>query len=852
MNEKEMNLTIYNKLADIAREVFNHLTAEPGRVYTPADIARAITGGPVVREVDKTQYICDRVEKYEIGEGLTWAEGYDPATVYEVAEGSFSCRVNGWKIFDVLDRCARAWSIATADRVKFTAERAAAPVVASFTLTAAEGRELLACCADDVLRPVMGAVHLDTRRRVLVASDGHIMRVINLGDRLTITDTAAPYYNIHKSVIKAGRAVTITADSYATAAGVSVACLADMYPNWAMVLDGTKYSEAGRVALTPATWRELKKAVAEVSKVLYNCKYHPLRVTIAHTQGESVLHIYARDIDFNRERETAVAIDPAAPSFSVDTDARRWAKMTTPAAALYVAETCRAIIATDPAGLTMVMPLQPMEGDKYYMPFTIAPAGQTLDPLPGVDIAAAAADITAARHISAAVAILEENDAAETPATPAALADRLVNLLGHTIDTDRAAEILTAARELMTAAAEMTARETITPAPAADSIESEPTPAETIESQTAEPTPAAPAAADIEADPLPLLTIDTAAGVIVWGLADELPTADGLTADTVTPADLLTIEAEHAESERERADRAALLTIATADSQTADTDRAERRPLLLTIARHALRLAAAALLLLLLTIAPDRAADTLAAPADLTATPAAADLLTIAPDRAADTLAAAAPAADSIEAETITAADLLTADSEAESRAELADPADSPRPAPANKRESHARALLTIATADSIAAPAADSIEAAPLLTIEADTLTADTLTAAPLLLTADSIEADTLAAQVATLEQAREITAPADTLAAGSTLQAVGEITDTPTADTDSEADTITPDEPTDDTDPAAADSESDTDTQTDTATNGHPHAHGSTPATMAAPCSTSAPLAPVAPILI
>ena len=207
MNEKEMNQAIYNKLADIAREVFNHLTAEPGRVYTPADIARAITGGPVVGGN------AVNIEPYALGEGLNWAEGYDPATVYEVAEGSFSCKVNGWKIFHVLDRCARAWSIATAARVKFTAKRAAATVVASFTLTAAEGRELLACCADDQLRPVMCGAHLDTRRRVLVASDGHIMRVINLGDRLTITDTAAPYYNINKNVIKVGRAVTITADN---------------------------------------------------------------------------------------------------------------------------------------------------------------------------------------------------------------------------------------------------------------------------------------------------------------------------------------------------------------------------------------------------------------------------------------------------------------------------------------------------------------------------------------------------------------------------------------------------------------------------------------------------------------
>ena len=863
MNEKEINLAIYNKLADIAREVFNHLTAEPGRVYTPADIARAITR-----------------------KGLTWAEDYDPTTVYEVAEGSFACSVNGWGIFHVLDRVARTWSIATAARVKFIAERAAAPVVASFTLTAAESRELLACCADDQLRPAMCYVHLDTLRRVLVASDGYIMRVISLGDRLTITDTAAPYYNIHKSVIKAGRAVTITADNYATAAGVSVACLADIYPNWAQVLNGCRsYSEAGRVALPPATWRELKKAVAYVAKVLHQSKNAPLRVTIAHTQGENVLHIYARDIDFERERETAVTIDPAAPSFSIDTDARRLAKVTT-AAALYVADTCRPIITTDPAGVTMFMPLQPLEGDKYYKPFTIAPAGQTLDTLPGVDVAAAAAEIKEENEAAAAAEIVAKVREECKGKSTKSMLKYINDNFGWSSALQRARDILTAEieSEKNTAAPaadieSTTANDTTAPAivanddtaaPAADlTAESEADTitaaererlADTINSDN-DPEHAAFAVGDVfelltdtgttvparvrslyfnnfddTADPCWVYCYDCEPWInrygwtINGGSCDALrmkatdtpaPAADSiesegtdtpaevaapaadLTADTNEPTPAETIESDTAAevaapAADSEADTLPLLTIATADSQTAD--RAERRPLLLTVARYALRLAAAAALLLLLTIAPDRAADTLAA-----------------------------PAAENIEADTITAADLLTADSEAESRDDLGDPADSPRPAaerrhaPTNKRESHTRALLTIATADSIAAPTADSI-AAPLLTIEADTLTADTLTAAAP--AADSIESE-----------------GTDTPAEVATLEAAKKITGTPTDDPDSEADTITTDEPTDDTDPAAADS----DTQTDTTTSGHPHAHGSTPAAPAAPCSPSAPVAPI-----
>ena len=77
------------------------MTAEPGKVYTPADIAAAITGGPVVLERDKSTYQLERVEPYALGAGLTWIEGYDPATVYEVAAGSFSCKVNAWKVWAV-------------------------------------------------------------------------------------------------------------------------------------------------------------------------------------------------------------------------------------------------------------------------------------------------------------------------------------------------------------------------------------------------------------------------------------------------------------------------------------------------------------------------------------------------------------------------------------------------------------------------------------------------------------------------------------------------------------------------------------------------------------------------------
>ena len=1016
--ESAKNRVIYNKLADIAREVFNHMAAEPGKVYTPADIAAGITGGPVAGDLNRDNAVT--IEPYALGAGLTWAEGYDPATVYEVAAGSFTCKVNAWKVWAVLNNAARAWSIPTRDRVTFKkSDREAVPVVASFTLTAAESRELLAATAADELRPVLCAVHLDTRRRVLVASDGHIMRVLNLGDRLTATADAAPSYNIHKSVIKAGRAVTIYADELAEAEGVAVKCYAGRFPNWAAVLTGYDYSEAGRVALTPAQFKDLKKAIAEVAKVNHADKWHPLRVTIAHTSGESVAHIWACDIDFSIERESAVNIDPAAPSFSIDTDARRLAKVTT-AAALYVIDPAAALLMTDPAGLTMVMPLQPSEGDKYFAPFTVAPAGGRPDLLPGVDIAAAAAEITHAHRLASAADILKNN----ADATADELAALVVSCSGQVLTDSEARDLLAEARELMTAApaadghqdtdttttttAEVISEPT-TPAPAADDSqdtpaevisesESEPTtaapaadhqdtpaavvaaadllaaadvrdaakaiakaktaddydsqraardarrlltahgltltdyriktadgltlcrfiysygkksrrtlcapllkvaaefatlsdllaefaelmtisesesqdtttttpaadvisepttpapaaddsqdtpaewcpltgqyltpadhltpdeiralvaaererladtdtttttPAEVISEDTpaeviSEPTAAAPAAdghqSDSEADALPVTFYDPAAGVIVWGLADELPTADGLTAESVTAADLLTIE-----SERESA--------APADDHqdtttTAHDSESRPRALLLTLTRAAVRLAAV-VALLLLTFANDRptpatatttAADLLA-PADHQDTPA--ELMTISESESADTL-------------TTTAAEVISEPTESEPTARPA--ADRPavekrHHAHENKRESRAE-LMTAA------APA--------------DLLTADTLTAAP-----DADDSQDTTAEVISEPTESEPTA-APLLTADELAELLALRTGTTTAD-----------------EPTAAPAADHQDTPATTGTTTTPAPATGCPAAVATPCPPAATVAPVAPII-
>lgn len=744
--EAAKNREIYNKLADIAREVFNHVICAPG-TYSVADIAKNINSietSERVRKADFDGVIRDvyvpRITRSWKG-GFSWADGYDPMKDIHTAEvGSFKCSVNGWGVFLALQKAAIAWAIPTAARPVFARKAETADTAnTAEVVTFAVNKELRALAAivdpREKLRPVYAFIHIDIRRRAAVACNGQLLRVVSLPDIETAA-TAADSYLIAPALLKSGKGrVSITSDGYASN-GETVAPLGEgRFPNWAALMSTSltvyKYSEAGRVELSKPTFNELKKAVKAAAKLSD-------RVTIAAKSYDTVATVYAYNMDHGRDITTAVKLAaPVRSSFNVVLRAAQFAKLSDVTAFYFVGNSAP-VLAAASLGFYYFNPLLAEDGDKYYAPFNIAPAGENYDPL--AEFAEVIAPVDDSQDTTTA------HDSESEPTTVATVA---------TVATDDTDDTV-AADDSQNTPAEVIA------APAEDSIE---TPAADSEAEALAPAETlAPVEVAEAAAPADDLTVNT----------NEPTPVEAIESETVAAPD--SIESEHAESELE--------------------DHADRVPLLLmTIARHVLRLAAAAaLLLMIMTVAPDRAAGTLAAPADV---------LTITPD-------------------TLTA-DSLTADSVAESREELAATADSPRPAaerhhaPTNKRESHAHTLPTVTPADSIA-----------------DTLTADTLTA-----------------QAATLEAPQTIATPVDTLAAGSLLGPAQEVTDATIDDSDSEADTITSDETTDDTDPVTADSESDT-TDDDPAANGHTHAHGSTPATMSTPCSPSTPLAPVAPIIL
>ena len=855
-NEAAKNTAIYNELADIARRVFNQINGtEEGKKYTPADIARAITGGPVVSCLNGLNYRFDGVEPYQLGGGFSWADGFDPETAYDVAVDGFSCRVIAWKIFDVLDRAARSLDIPTAARVTFERPRAAAPVVASFTLSTAAARELAACCANDEMRPVMNGVQLDTRRRVLVASDGHVLRVVTLGAALTVDESAAALsYIIPAAVIKSGRVVTIDAKGIAATDKMSAPTIPGRFPNWAGVIPTA--ADAGRVSLTADQWKQLKKAVADVAKVHPSDKYTMRRVTIAHESYSNKLIVYAFNYDFSRERETVINdIATDAPAFSISFKSDDFKRIGGNVSALYVKDNARAIVTTDAAGLSLVMPVLQLDDDKYYINFNIDTDAAPVELLPGLDIAAAAADIKKEnKRATAAEFIKEYNDEhADEEINADTMADTFAQRYRYTFDDANEAR-----RVLADVLSETTANESeTTAAPAADQTtdadtmsdrenehnDNESAPALTLpplaalltsndaptlsltlptpsprpvlllpvltsEESTNETPAAVPdqmtaaPAADITtdesaADVLPLVAIDDENGVILWARPDI-----DTTADTITD-----------ESDQESTDAPAVVIAANFAHR----------------ARRWFQVAAAVLAVLIITAAPvaitTNESDTAAPAADqMTANETRAAVLAI--YEAVSDGTSAAPAADQM-----TAADTVSA---REIKRET------PRP-----RRHHHRAT--------VAAPVA----------IVADTLTAETL-GAPVAIVADTLTAPALV--VDTLQGARNITETADTLSAD-TLETARDITAAPAADVESTTandDTQTAATAADiETSDTAAPSIESTTANDDTANDGAPATTGTTttttpapaagsPAAVATPCPPAAPVAPVAPIIL
>ena len=916
--ERAKTTSIYNKLADIAREAFDLLTIEPG-TYTPAKVAEAIDKSRAFWREAATAWHRDTTAEGIKAERLTAERWKDTPARVEV-EG-FACQFPRCQVFEILQRFAVSAGVSSAARVIFTRTADEAAAIAEADERAAErarvladidrrqreerrreekreaerkeaarraarreeikekAAEILATASADLLAEYMTdapALCLATAcRDIDINEAAEILAELTAApaDDHQDTDTAEPVSEPTAApVVAAPAADDLTADELAER----------------LEAEGRRFEAVRRIA---ARRRALliRMTTGGRGKTAEAWKF--ARVTLSAFDEKTVTvwavgmteTIYTRTYRINKEgrrvevRHNYTTENTAAAAGWLRSLHRAallngWALTVTTARAADVKEAdtlarlSQFVPGVDRLADTFERMADSMEAERAAAPAADGHQDTPAEfcPLTGETLTAAPADEMTADEIRAAAAAERERIEREK-AEDIARADvetlaaawhglTRAEILAHllTIDTDRAALLLAdidtpqadpvawlsaadghqdtttaepvsepTADELAEArrarrrerdrarrAAKRAERERAA-APAADHQD---TPAEVISEDTT-PAPAADGhQSDSEADALPVTFYDPAAGVIVWGLADELPTADGLTAESVTPADLLAIE-----SERESA--------APADGHqdtttTAHDSESRPRALLLTLTRAALRLAAVVAALLLLTFANDR-------PTPATATTTAADLL--APADHQDTPAEVISESESADTLTTTPAEVISEPTESEPTARPA--ADRPavekrHHARENKRESRAE-LMTAAT--------------------PADLLTADSLTAAAVVISeSESQDTTTTARPLLTADELAELLA----LLTGTTT-AESEPTAAPAADDsqDTAAEVIS--EPTESEPTAApADGHQDTPATTGTTTPAAPAA--GCPAAVATPCPPAAPVAPVAPIIL
>ena len=122
ISEKDKNIFIYCELAKVAADIFEkYIICEPGQ-YTAADIAKELTfDRETVRENKKDfDGVYRNIENVVIKNRrfkslkFQFKQDYEPENDRrEITVETFSCRVDGFSVFDVLRKAGAAWAVPT-------------------------------------------------------------------------------------------------------------------------------------------------------------------------------------------------------------------------------------------------------------------------------------------------------------------------------------------------------------------------------------------------------------------------------------------------------------------------------------------------------------------------------------------------------------------------------------------------------------------------------------------------------------------------------------------------------------------------------------------------------------------
>ena len=317
---------IYQAIASAAQKVFDKMNVDAGK-YSAKEINAIICN-------DATRAAAAAGDDDAEKAPQLFVPDFDGSDIIRVSFDGYKCSFLAADVFKTLAQIETAWSVPTARRVKFIRAAAAASVAVRFDLNAVFKDVIKARLTDkkDIeLRPTYANICIDTQRRAVVASDGHILNAVAVPN-MYISEDAEKQYIINADLLKTGKGtLTIDTAGNCTINGQTCpVCKNLRFPNWESVAPAV--AESCKIYLGVDVFKRLQKTVATVAK--NHCLGH---VSLSGVAGNNYITVCAVDIDFNKELKINVDVpQPLTFDFHVLIQAKRFAAVPVAVDSVYV------------------------------------------------------------------------------------------------------------------------------------------------------------------------------------------------------------------------------------------------------------------------------------------------------------------------------------------------------------------------------------------------------------------------------------------------------------------------------------------------------------------------------------
>ena len=300
----EKDIIIYQAISRAAARVFDHMIIEAGQ-YSADDVCKIFAQDEKQKKSGK-----DVPSRFPAD--------FDDAEIIKISYDGYSCTFPAGAVFHTLKQCATAWNVPTAYRAKFIRKAETAPVAVAVPVSPIF-KDMIKARIDKKddpqnLRPVLQHVLIDTRRRAVIACNGHVLSAVPVSN-MYVAPGANDNYIINADILKTGKGTLIIRENgNAENGGQTFPCFDGKYPRWETVCPAVNENNAlylGRA------FKEIKKAIQAATKFSNDAQYH--RVIIRAAAGADNVEIIGYRADYYDETRAAetkitkISLPQAAP-----------------------------------------------------------------------------------------------------------------------------------------------------------------------------------------------------------------------------------------------------------------------------------------------------------------------------------------------------------------------------------------------------------------------------------------------------------------------------------------------------------------------------------------------------------